>query len=80
VRWHLASLKDLRYHEPRKVDAVVTIEYSFALPGTDQLVRTEGDISEQWLYEDGQWWRHESAAERSLGRPAQSSSQPSSLQ
>jgi hypothetical protein len=67
VRWHVATLKELRYDQPRNVDAVITLDYSFAIPGTDQVARTQGDISEQWTYKDGQWWRHEDVMKRPLG-------------
>jgi hypothetical protein len=57
IRWHVASLKELRYDRPDEVEAVIILEYSFALPGGDQLVQTEGKISDRWVYVDDQWWR-----------------------
>ena len=57
VRWHVATLKDLRYDRADEVEAVITLDYSFALPGSAQLVRTSSDITERWVYSDHQWWR-----------------------
>jgi len=59
VRWHVASLKELRYDRADEADAVVTLEYSFAMPGGDTLARTSGDFPERWVYLDGDWWRQE---------------------
>jgi len=73
VLWHLATLKDLRYDREDEVETIVSLDYSFALPGSDQMARTTADITERWVYSEGQWWRqHE---QRSLGGKTQS--QPS---
>jgi hypothetical protein len=58
VRWHLASLKELRYDRADQADAVVTIEYSFAISG-GELARTSGNFPERWVFLDGDWWRQE---------------------
>jgi hypothetical protein len=36
---------------------VIELEFSFALPGSDQLARTTTNIVEQWVFDQGQWWR-----------------------
>jgi hypothetical protein len=59
VRWHVASLKELRYDRPDQADAVVTIEYSFAISGGDSLARTSGNFPERWVFLGGDWWRQE---------------------
>jgi len=73
VRWHVATLKDLRYDRNDEVEAIITLDYSFALPGGDQMVRTTGEITDRWVYSDGQWWRRH--ARHTLGGKTQS--QPS---
>jgi hypothetical protein len=60
VRWHLAALKQVRYHTPTEAEALVDLDYSFALPGTDQIARTQGQFSDWWVYREGVWWHHES--------------------
>jgi len=65
VSWHMATLKELRYDQPDKAEAVISLEYSFALPGSDQIVRTEGDIGEYWTRIGDEWWRQEDP--RTLG-------------
>jgi hypothetical protein len=62
VRWHLASLKELRYDRADQADAVMTIEYSFAISGGDGLATTSGDFPERWVFLDGNWWRKETKA------------------
>jgi hypothetical protein len=57
IRWHVATLKDLRYDRADEVEAVITLEYSFALSGGGQMARTSSDITERWDYSDGEWWR-----------------------
>lgn len=59
VRWHVASLKELRYDQADQADAVVTLEFSFAIPGGDALARTSGDFPERWVFLDGDWWRED---------------------
>lgn len=73
VRWHVATLKDLRYDRPDEVEVIVTLDYSFALPAGDQMARTTVDVAEHWLYSDGLWWRRH--AQQTLGGNTQS--QPS---
>ena len=70
VRWHVASLKELRYDRADSTDAIVTLEYSFAISGGDELARTSGDFSERWVFLDGEWWRQE--IRRPLGGKTQS--------
>jgi hypothetical protein len=70
ARWHVATLKELRYDRADEAEAIVTLEYSFALPGSDRIVRTKGNFSEHWRFSDGTWWRQESR--RPLGKKAQS--------
>jgi len=57
VRWHVATLRELRYDRADEVEAVITLDYSFALPGGDQMARTTSDVTEHWVYSDGHWWR-----------------------
>jgi len=57
LRWHVATLKDLRYDRADEVEAIITLDYSFALPGSDEMARTTGDITEHWVYSEDQWWR-----------------------
>jgi hypothetical protein len=57
ARWHVATLKELRYDRANICDAVIELEFSFALPGSDQLARTTTNIVEQWVFDQGQWWR-----------------------
>ena len=57
VRWHVATLKDLRYDRADEVEAVITLDYSFAIPGSAETVRTSSDVTERWVYSDHQWWR-----------------------
>lgn len=59
VRWHVASLKELRYDRPDRAIAVVTLEYSFPIAGGGELMRTSGDFPERWVFLDGEWWRQE---------------------
>ena len=73
VRWHVATLKDLRYDQPDEVEAIIMLDYSFALPGGDQMARTTGQFTERWVYSDDQWWRRH--ARHTLGGKTQS--QPS---
>jgi len=60
IQWHVATLKDLRYDRVDEVEAVVTLDYSFALPGSDKMARTTGNITEHWVYSEDQWWRKQS--------------------
>lgn len=73
IRWHVATLKDLRYDDANEVEAIITLDYSFALPSGDQVARTTGDVTEHWVYSDGLWWRRH--AQQTLGGKTQS--QPS---
>jgi len=57
VRWHMATLKDLRYDRADEVETVITLDYSFALPGGGEMVRTSSEITERWVYTDDHWWR-----------------------
>ena len=66
VRWHMATLKELRYDRADAAEAVISLEYSFALPGGDQIARTRGDISERWIRIGDEWWRQEDP--RTLGK------------
>jgi len=59
VRWHVASLKELRYDRPDRAIAVVTLEYSFPIAGGGDLMRTSGEFPERWVFLDGEWWRDE---------------------
>jgi hypothetical protein len=73
VRWDVAKVKDLSYDRADVVDVTIALNYSFALPGVDQLVQTEGEIDDRWVFVDDQWWRQHVA--RPLGATTQS--QPS---
>ena len=59
IQWHVAKVKDLRYDRFDKVDVIVTLDFSFELPGVDQLARTTKDIKDRWVFADDQWWRRQ---------------------
>jgi len=59
VRWKMATLKELRYDRPDAAEAIIALDFSFALPGTDQIAETKADIRDQWTFSDGKWWRKE---------------------
>jgi len=76
-RWHLASLKELRYDQPDKAEAVIMIEYSFATDGGGTIVRTSGNFPDSWVFLDGDWWRQPTNAR--LGARPQLESTPRSI-
>ena len=74
VRWKMATLKELRYDRPDAAEAIIALDFSFALPGTDQIAETKADIRDQWTFSDGKWWRKE--VERPLRNKDTSGSPP----
>jgi len=74
IDWHVATVKRIRYDRPNEADVVVTIGYSFDLPGGDQPARTTGDVHERWVLDDGQWWRRD--IQQPLGGGKQSGESP----
>lgn len=73
ARWHVATLKELRYDRATQCDAVIALEFSFALPGSDQLARTTTEVVEPWEFDQGQWWRKQPQKPLGGGIPPKSS-------
>jgi hypothetical protein len=69
VTWHVATLKDLRYDRTDAAEAIIALDYSFALPGSDEMARTTSIISDRWVYSEDQWWRQDT--QRPLGGKTQ---------
>jgi hypothetical protein len=57
VRWHMATVEELRYHRDNEAELVIGLDYSFSLPGSDETVRTTGRFKEIWVLLGDQWWR-----------------------
>jgi len=74
IDWHVATVKRIRYDRLDEADVVITIDYSFDLPGGDQPARTTGDVHERWVLDDGQWWRRD--IQQPLGGGKQSEESP----
>jgi hypothetical protein len=56
IDWHKATVKTIKYARPNEAEVVVTLDYSFDLPGGEP-ARTTGDVHDRWVFVDGQWWR-----------------------
>jgi len=67
AKWHVATVKELRYHSPDRVEVVVNLDYSFNLPGVSRPVRTQLDLREFWVYLGQEWWRRHDGSRQSLG-------------
>lgn len=55
IKWHVANIKELRYHSADEVEVVLALDVS--LPLSDTSVRTTVDVPEPWIHRQGDWWR-----------------------
>ena len=60
VGWRTAKVKEIRYDDPVVARVAVEITYRYAEPGEGgQVFDLNGNVSETWLRQDGQWWRQQ---------------------
>jgi len=58
VRWHMATVKEVRYDREDEATVKIMLDYSFDLP-TDETARTTSVIREQWVRIDDSWWHRD---------------------
>ena len=73
VKWHMATVKEVRYDRATEAEVVIILDYSFPL-GSDETARTSGEYKERWVFVGDQWWRQR--VERPLGAANPTESSP----
>lgn len=75
IRWHMATVKEVRYDRANESEVVVTLDYSFPLGSGDNAVRASGDYKERWVLVEDQWWRQNVPQPLGAATPSKSSPQ-----